>query len=151
LGVFYSEEQHLVVPLAAELFLYYAFFSNKIKKIWWLTRRSTLRFCPLDFFVPEKRFLRRLVVTLVFRCLIPSVKETNRKRWVDHEVNIAEKTNRKRWVDQEVNIAEKTNRKRWVDQEVNIAILPFGLFFPEERHLVVPLAAELFLYYAFFQ
>jgi len=26
-----SEERHLVVPLAAELFLYYAFFSNEKK------------------------------------------------------------------------------------------------------------------------
>ncbi|OQC36248.1 MAG: hypothetical protein BWX63_02030 [Bacteroidetes bacterium ADurb.Bin041] len=39
-----------------------------------LTGRSTLRFCPLGFFVPEKRNPRRLVVTLVFRCLIPSGK-----------------------------------------------------------------------------
>jgi len=93
-----SEERHLVVPLAAELFLYCAFFSNEIEKIWWLTGRSTLRFCSLGFFVPEKRFPRRLVVTLVFRCLIPSGKETNRKRWVDREVNIAEKTKRKSWL-----------------------------------------------------
>ena len=48
-----------------------------------------MRFCPLDFFVPEKRNPHRLVVTLVFRCLIPSGKETKRKRWVDREVNIA--------------------------------------------------------------
>ena len=39
------------------------------------------------FFIPEKRNPRRLVVSLVFRCLIPSGKETNRKRWVDREVN----------------------------------------------------------------
>ncbi len=39
----HPEERHPVVPLATELFHYYAFFSNEIKQKWWLTRRSTIR------------------------------------------------------------------------------------------------------------
>ncbi len=39
----HPDERHPVVPLAAELFHYYAFFSNEIKQIWWLTRTSTIR------------------------------------------------------------------------------------------------------------
>jgi len=74
------EERHLVVPLATELFLYYAFFSNEMEKPIWLTRRSTLR--------------KKDIMSFIL-----------------------------------------------VDEDINP---------PEERHFVVPLATEQFLYYAFF-
>jgi len=79
-----AEERHLVVPLATELFLYYAFFSNEIEHPTGLMRTSTLQ------------------ITLF-------------------------------------SVTRRTSHL--VDEDINIA---------EERHLVVPLATELFLYYAFF-
>ena len=65
-----------------------------------------MRFCPLGFFVPEKRFPRRLVVTLVFRCLIPSGKETNRKRLLTRTSPLRRKRACE-MVDEDVNITER--------------------------------------------
>jgi len=58
----HPEERQGVVPLAAELFHYYAFFSNEIKQKWWLTRRSTIRKNDILSF----HLLLRLFVTALY-------------------------------------------------------------------------------------